>query len=66
MYDDDRIICTYGIRRPHMVIDEDGYTVTSANFRMEKDFKYFRITVVAKDGKTACTNAYFADDLFEE
>ena len=62
----DRIICTYGIRRPHMVLDEDGYTVTSANFKMERDFKYFRITVVAKDGKTACTNAYFADDLFEE
>ena len=47
------------------ILNEDGGTVTSADFSFEKHHKYFRITVIGKDGKTACTNAYFADDIFE-
>lgn len=61
----DRIVCNYGVRLASTILDEDGGTVTSADFHMEENYKYFRITVIGKDGKTACTNAYFADDLFE-
>ena len=35
------------------------------DFSMDKDWKYFRITVVDKAGKRAYTNAYFAEELFK-
>ena len=62
----DKIICNYGIRHAEMTLNEDGGVVTEARFGMKPEWKYFRITVVGKDGKTACTNAYFADELFAE
>lgn len=62
----DKIVCNYGVRHAELALNEDGGTVTKADFGMKKDWKYFRITVVGKDGKTACTNAYFADELYEE
>ena len=60
----DRIVCNYGIRHAEMTLNDDFSPVTEATFKMDPAWKYFRITVVAKDGKTACTNAYFAEDLF--
>lgn len=60
----DRVICNYGIRHAEMALNDDFSPVTEATFRMDPEWKYFRITVVGKDGKTACTNAYFAEDLF--
>ena len=62
----DRIVCNYGVRHAELAIDETGDSIKSATFGMNPDWKYFRITVIGKDGKTACTNAYFADDLFAE
>ena len=62
----DRILCNYGIRRAESAIDENGDGIFEATFNMAPDWKYFRITVIGKDGKTACTNAYFADELFAE
>ena len=62
----DRIVCNYGVRHAELAIDEVGDGIKSADFGMNPDWKYFRITVIGKDGKTACTNAYFADELFTE
>ena len=62
----EKIVCNYGIRQAEVALDENFGAITSADFKMEKDRKYFRITVTAKNGKTACTNAYFAEDLYEE
>ena len=61
----DRIICNYGCRYAEIKYNDDFSPVTDATFGMAPDLKYFRITVVGKDGKTACTNAYFSEDLFE-
>lgn len=60
----DKIICTFGCRRAAVALNEDYSPVTEASFKMDPDWNYFRITVVDKYGKTACTNAYFADGLF--
>ena len=62
----DRIVCNYGVRHAEIAIDEVGSGIKSATFGMNPDWKYFRITVIGKDGKTACTNAYFAEDLYNE
>ena len=59
----DRILCTYGARHAEMAINDDFSPVREASFAMNPDWKYFRITVIDKSGKTACTNAYFAEDL---
>ena len=62
----DRITCNFGVRRARVALDETGEGIFNATFDMRPEWKYFRITVTAKDGKTACTNAYFADELFNE
>jgi hypothetical protein len=62
----DRIICNYGVRHAEIMLDESGDGICEATFAMKPEWKYFRITVINKDGKTACTNAYFADDFFAE
>ena len=59
----DRIHCTYGARHAEIAANEDRSPVTEAAFNMNPDWKYFRITVVDNSGKTACTNAYFFDEL---
>lgn len=58
-----KIICNYGARHAEMLMSEDGSPVNEASFGMQPEWNYFRITVVGKDGKTACTNAYFAEDI---
>ena len=62
----DRVVCNYGVRHAEQAIHDDFSPVTEATFGMKAEWKYFRITVIGKDGKTACTNAYFADALFAE
>ena len=62
----DKIVCNFGVRRAAVELDETGNGITEATFIMKPEHKYFRITVVGKDGKHACTNAYFSDELFEE
>ena len=59
----DRININYGIRRIGSVIDETGDGVFEACFDVPEDCIYFRLTVVDKSGKHACTNAYFIENL---
>lgn len=59
----DRITCTYGIRDANAVYDEDGSGVIEASFAIPADCIYFRLTVTDRQGRHACTNAYFMDTL---
>ena len=61
--DADRICCNYKVRRAQIAIDEDGKGVCEADFDFKADHGYARITVIDKQGRRACTNAYFADDI---
>ncbi len=56
-----RIICTYKVRNAGIAYQEEGEKLTSATFDFKKEQGYARITVIDKDGKRACTNAYFID-----
>lgn len=59
----DRISCMYQIRKAEIVFSEKNLPVTEAVFDAAPECGYFRITVVDKTGKRACTNAYFTDEL---
>ncbi len=59
----DRINCNYGIRCAQTKADENGIPVTEAVFQLPENFGYFRITVIDKQGRHACSNAYFEDDV---
>jgi hypothetical protein len=61
--DADRITISYGIRKAGIVCNDDYSPVNEATFVLPNDYDYFRITVVDETGKTACTNAYFEEDL---
>ena len=62
--DADMVFCSYGTRRNGRCLSEVGRPVTEAVFTIEPNDRYFRITVVDANGKRACTNAYFTEDLF--
>ena len=62
--DADRINCTFKKRHAETLISEGESTVTCADFDIPQDCGYFRITVIDKSGKRACTNAYFAGEDF--
>ena len=59
----DRVCCAYGIRNAAVKYATDDTPVTEAEFTMYPGWKYFRITVIDKNGKHACTNAYMGEDL---
>ena len=60
----DRIQCILSERGTMCAFSEEPCgTVTEAEFRIPEYSTYFRITVVDKSGKHACTNAYFTDEL---
>lgn len=59
----DRINCNYNLRRARTVLSENGIPVTEATFEFEEGFSHARITVIDKNGKRACTNAIFRDEL---
>ena len=61
--DADRISCTYGIRDATCTYAEEDGVINNASFKVAPNCKYFRITVTDKQGKTACTNAYFTEDV---
>lgn len=44
---------------------DDGTPLTAAQFKLNKNQQYFRITVTDASGKHACSNAYFLSDLKE-
>ncbi len=59
----DRIVCGFGIRKNEVVFSENNIPLKEACFEIPQNSVYFRITVVDKCGKHACTNAYFTEDL---
>ena len=59
----DRIILNCANRRAAVVYSENDIPLTEASFDVYEDCGYFRLTVVDKEGKRACTNAYFIEDL---
>ncbi len=59
----DMICCNYDFRRGQNVLDENGRGVYEAVFTLPEKYEYFRITITDKNGKHACTNAYFKDAL---
>ena len=56
---------TKATRNVSKVEAADGEYITEADFSVEDDDGYFRVTVVAEDGKRAYTNAYFLDDILK-
>lgn len=60
----DRICCNYKVRRAETVVSENDVPVTGAEFNFKPEWGYMRITIIDKRGRHACTNAYFAEDIF--
>lgn len=58
-----KIICAYDIRKAGGAVAEEGTFVTEAEFTKPDGAGYFRITVTDGQGRHACTNAYFFDEL---
>ena len=50
-------------RRALSVIAEEGKDIYEAEFSVFSEDVYFRLTVTDKNGKHACTNAYFVDSV---
>ena len=59
------ITLTNAIRRGTIIRAKDGEQVTEAQFKVSKEDKFIRITIKDKNGKFACTNAYFMDELLK-
>ncbi len=57
----DRIVCSYQALRDDIVYPENAETLTYASFPVSKDWGFVRLTVIDKNGKHACTNAYYID-----
>ena len=58
-----RINLKVDIRHANTVVAKDGESVNEATFGIPQQSRYFRLTVIDKTGKHACTNAYFLDEL---
>ena len=58
-----RIDCNSEGRAAQSVVADAGETVNGADFEYFPFAGWFRITVTDKNGKHACTNAYFPDEL---
>ncbi len=61
--DVDRITYISGTRHRATVLAEEDKCINEAIFKVKEDDIYFRITLLDKKGKHACTNAYFIDTL---
>lgn len=59
----DRICCNYKTRAAEIALSENGKLITEASFSFPANRGYARITVIDAQGRHACTNAYFADDV---
>ena len=59
----ERIILTCQTRRAGSYTGTPEKPVTEGFFEVGPDDGYFRLTVTDKNGKIACTNAYFLEDL---
>ena len=61
--DADRIIMYNNTRKTKIAYDENGGTVNCAEFELHEKSDYFRITVIDKQGKRACSRGYFRDEF---
>ena len=61
-----RIVFATGIRHSHTAFPTDGDHINEAEFEVNPDDIYVRVTVFGMDGKPADTNAYFVEDLLGE
>ena len=61
--DADRITYISDNRHRSTVLAAQGEYVNEAVFELRDWDRYFRLTVTDKQGKNACTNAYFVDEL---
>ncbi len=59
----DKIDFSCDFRHSRPAFDEDGSGLTHATFKIPEGYKFFRLTVTDKQGKRACTNAYFPDQI---
>ncbi len=58
-----KIYVTYQACKAQVKFSEDGSPLTEACFELSKIHGYFRVTVIDSEGKHACTNAYFPEDI---
>ena len=66
-----RVVCSPAVKvsintdriSASVVYPESGKTLTEAEFTLRTDIKYVRLTVMDEQGKHACTNAYYLDEL---
>ena len=56
--------CNYGVRRAEIAYAQKE-PLKEAVFTLLPDDLYFRITVIDKQGKKACTNGYFTEDIYK-
>ncbi len=61
--DADSILLTADVRYTYPVVAEGDGALNSADLFVDKRCKWFRITVIDKKGRRACTNAYFLDEI---
>lgn len=59
----DKICCTYKTRKAEIALAEGGELLTGASFNFPKERCFARITVTDAQGRHACTNAIFFEDL---
>lgn len=59
----DRILMTTDMRAARIAYDDGSAPLIGATFSVPAECRYFRLTVIDKNGKHACTNAYFIDTL---
>ncbi len=61
--DVDRIMMFTGSKAPKSKFANHGETITSANFEIDPNFQYVRISAVDSCGRFADTRGYFKDEL---
>lgn len=57
-----RILLRTGLRKADCVYAQDGEPLTEASFKIEANFRYFRLVVIDERGYAANTNAYFTSE----
>lgn len=57
---------TTGARHAKRVINEDKTSVSSGKFTIREDDMYVRVTITDFNGKSAYTNAFYVEDIFEK
>ena len=59
----ERVLVYYGSKTPSKLYAEKGENITSADFAVDQNLRYVRVSVIDKDGNRADTRGYFRDEL---